>query len=74
MRTAEPGHMRGLWDAWPALAGALAALDLELNTPVSGQGDLPGLAVGWVAARGTGLAARSDPTIGVSGACSPAHL
>jgi hypothetical protein len=41
-RTAEPGQKSRLWDTWPALADAIAALDLELNQPVIGQGDLPG--------------------------------
>jgi hypothetical protein len=34
MRAAQPGQLASLWDTWPALAGALVALDLELNQPV----------------------------------------
>ena len=30
-RTAEPGRMAGLWQTWPALPGAIVALDLELQ-------------------------------------------
>jgi hypothetical protein len=41
MRTAEPGQMAGLWASWPKLAGALAALDLELQHPVESAFGLP---------------------------------
>jgi hypothetical protein len=41
MRTAEGGQMAGLWETWPSLAGALVALDLELNHPVDNAYGLP---------------------------------
>jgi hypothetical protein len=41
MRTAEPGQMAALWDSWPKLAGALAALDLELQHPIERAYGLP---------------------------------
>jgi len=41
MRTAESGQMAALWDAWPRLAGALAALDLELQHPIEPGYGLP---------------------------------